>query len=164
MYKVLDCVFFSSNELRNFGLWQKGWRKGEGEKKKEALPSWVFAYLSPCSQVCSQVCSTNRLLLLHCILADYDVNVEIASKRGCSEKYTHSSWLWKLELVWNWDEEKRFGSTFTRFSWQTQNHGAVTFHLVPCHEDKAAVLSSPGQQSVFQRSDCWINGQKREGK
>lgn len=57
-----------------------------------------------------------------------------------------------------------FWSPVTRFSWRTQNHGAVTFHLVPCHEDKTAILSSPGQQSVFERSDCRVKGQKKRRK
>lgn len=39
--KVLDCVFFSSNELRNLAC-------GNGGKKKEVLSSRVFVYLCAC--------------------------------------------------------------------------------------------------------------------
>lgn len=42
--KVLDCVFFSSNELRNLACGNGG--------KKEVLSSRVFVYLCACVCVC----------------------------------------------------------------------------------------------------------------
>lgn len=185
MYKVLDCVFFSSNELRNFGLWQSGWRK-KRKKKKEALFSWVFANVSERmfgfwrELVCvgGSGGAFRRQPPRFVIATGFrgrkkkaacDVNVEAVSQCRFWTEYIHRSVDYeteqpetRLELFWTLHGQKMFWSSVTRLGWQTQHHRAVTFHLVPCHEEKTAILSSPGQQSVFGRPDCRVKGQKRK--
>lgn len=50
--KVLDCVFFSSNELRNLAC-------GDGGKKKEVLSSRMFVDLCVCAWTGLSVCALN---------------------------------------------------------------------------------------------------------
>lgn len=50
--KVLDCVFFSSNELRNLAC-------GDGGKKKEVLSSRMFVDLCACARTGLSVCALN---------------------------------------------------------------------------------------------------------
>lgn len=50
--KVLDCVFFSSNELKNLAC-------GDGGEKKEVLSLCVFVDLRACARTGLSVCALN---------------------------------------------------------------------------------------------------------